>query len=363
MPRLLRFLILSCAVLGLLGAVGERAKADPATPAATPNMHGWQQIVLSGDTQCSRGTPYSFFFRPAPVTAQKLMIFFEGGGACWNALTCIKGSPYFKDAISPNELDSYNKGVFDLNNPENPAADYDAVLIPYCTGDVHVGDSTSNYKLTDYTLTIHHNGYKNVTAVLAWIYAHYTAPQQIFIAGVSAGAYGAITYADTIITHYPNAQIVQIGDAGVGVTAHNWGGLADWGFFDVIKQVRPDLSQAGPGAFNINMLYTTSLKRSPNVIFSEYTSANDKTQTTFYQLMGGSDWPGGMEAMLKELDAYPNFRSFVAGGDVHTVLSRPEFYTYSANGVRVRDWLANLLTGKLDQVTNVHCTLCDQAGQ
>lgn len=41
---------------------------------------------LQGDTICARGTSYAFFFRRG--TVNKLVVEFEGGGACWDKETC-----------------------------------------------------------------------------------------------------------------------------------------------------------------------------------------------------------------------------------------------------------------------------------
>jgi hypothetical protein len=39
---------------------------------------------------------------------------------------------------------------------------------------------------------------------------------------------------------------------------------------------------------------------------------------------------------------------------------RGEFYTYEADGVRLRDWFADLVEGK--PVDNVTCVACDEPG-
>jgi hypothetical protein len=46
----------------------------------------------------------------------------------------------------------------------------------------------------------------------------------------------------------------------------------------------------------------------------------------------------------------------IAGGDVHTVLGRPEFFTYRVGATRVRDWVAALASG--EPVETVRCVAC-----
>ena len=48
--------------------------------------------------------------------------------------------------------------------------------------------------------------------------------------------------------------------------------------------------------------------------------------------------------------------SFITAGDNHTVLSKPDFYTETTNGVKFVDWVTQLInTGSVD---DVHCTKC-----
>ena len=61
---------------------------------------------------------------------------------------------------------------------------------------------------------------------------------------------------------------------------------------------------------------------------------------------------------MTDIDAaITNYRSYLAPGDVHTILLRPEFYTYSVDGTSFRDWVAALAAG--DEVGDVHCGACD----
>ena len=47
-----------------------------------------------------------------------------------------------------------------------------------------------------------------------------------------------------------------------------------------------------------------------------------------------------LEANFTDINAaIDNFRSYTAGGEVHTILRRPEFYTYQVDGLRFRDWV------------------------
>jgi len=79
------------AVSFLLGSCGEAPQSAVASiPSPIANLDGlapgWNIIEPGGDTVCSDGTPYKFFVRPG--AADKLMVYFQGGGACWTGVTC-----------------------------------------------------------------------------------------------------------------------------------------------------------------------------------------------------------------------------------------------------------------------------------
>ena len=48
-------------------------------PAAGDLKDGWNQLRPRGESTCAKGAPYHFYARRA--SAQKLLVFFEGGGA------------------------------------------------------------------------------------------------------------------------------------------------------------------------------------------------------------------------------------------------------------------------------------------
>src|SRR5664279_5325588 len=190
---------------------------------ATPPSDLWQQFPVDGAI-CARGTPYSFFVHDG--SSDKLMVYFQGGGACWNADTCKPGGP-FDDSVDAHELDLY-RGIFDFANPQNPVAEYTIVVVTYCTGDVHTGSATQTFDSGGTNLTIHFDGFTNAQAVLQWTYAHYPHPSRLIVTGSSAGAYGAIFNAPYVLAHYPDARAVIFGDAGVGVVAPKWDGFSTW---------------------------------------------------------------------------------------------------------------------------------------
>ena len=111
---------------------------------------------------CGDGSPFHFWMRQRDP--QKVLLYFEGGGACFSAETCNPSDPAYKTAIGHDEtLSDLSSGIWDDTNPENPFRDWSVVFVPYCTGDVHIGNNTADY---GNGITVEHKGYVNGVAAL-----------------------------------------------------------------------------------------------------------------------------------------------------------------------------------------------------
>ena len=112
----------------------------------------WVQPSATLDhTSCIDGSPYGFGVflppsasasasseettaSPTPTTTTKLMIWFTGGGACYDYETCFEpGSTSAQTAVIPETQGYFN---YELGPARNPLVygNYAAVTIGYCTG-------------------------------------------------------------------------------------------------------------------------------------------------------------------------------------------------------------------------------------
>ena len=178
------------------------APVAPALPELVPDV--WTPFSPGGETVCADGSPYTYYVRPG--TVNKLVVEFEGGGACWNGSTCA-GAVYRPNVSGGPAALTTITGIYDHANLANPVGDWYHVFVSYCTADVHLGDSTQTYTTDSGEMTIEHNGQANVAAVLDWVGAEFEAPEAVFVTGCSAGAYGAALYTPQIATRYPDADI------------------------------------------------------------------------------------------------------------------------------------------------------------
>lgn len=292
---------------------------------------------IDTDGICSQGTPYHFYVRDG--ASDDLMIYFQGGGACWNTATCFE-QPVFDPAIGADEV--YTTGIFDFDNPDNPVAAYDMVFIPYCTGDVHTGDATVEYATGS---VIEHRGFANAQTVLEWTYTNYDAPASVFITGSSAGALGALFHGGYIMAQYADVPVTLLGDGYAGVVPAEWPALDTWGTFDNLP---PGLIAADtPPERFARALYEGLAATYPDNRIAQYSTAFDEVQTVFYTLMGGSAlrFLTAITQALTVIDA-PNYVYYLAPSRLHTILPRPEFYDTRVTEVYLSDWLAGLLAGE-----------------
>ena len=360
--------ILCCAACG---GVAESVAPPGGTslPALEELDAGWSTLRPGGDTICSLGTEYSFFARPADT--DRLLIYLQGGGACWMGENCDPDSrPTYSRHVDESDNPAHRPtGIFDLENPANPIADYSMVMIPYCTGDVHIGDRVATYPVEPeggepYEVTIRHNGYVNVMSVLDWVFDNFDSPAEIFLAGSSAGSIPAPFYAQIVAEHYADARVVALGD-GSGTYRRDADEEQDdptvtWNTLQVLKQHAgyQDLTQEELGYHD---LYVVAGRQHPELRLYQYDSAHDAVQGFYLRLSGVND--PDLSALIKsnrnDIRAQiSNFAAYTAGGPEHTILWRPAFYQYEVDGLLFRDWVKALLAG--ETVEDIDCDRCSR---
>lgn len=327
------------------------ASLHAAAPDSRAPVNLWREVSGGPTTSCALGTPFSFFVHTGHP--RRLLIYIGGGGACWNVETCAE-HPSFDPAVDSTDHPRGRKGILDFSQRGNPFRSYTAILIPYCTGDVHLGTHAVTYTPVDsgggaHPLEIRHTGHANVRSALDWAFETMPDPEVVFVAGSSGGAIASPYYAALLARHYPRARIVQLGDAAGGYRAPGVPRLmATWGATDLIRQ---DSTYAGVDftAMTFEVLYTHAGRGHSRVRFSQVNSVEDREQLRFLALIGVRGVP--LRPLLAENlaglhRAIPSFRAFTAPGSTHTFIASPDFYTLRVDGVRLRDWVAALAQGR-----------------
>ena len=317
----------------------------------------YRTLAPGGDTICSDGSPYRFFVRQGDPG--RLVVEFEGGGACWSDFTCsleIYNRRITTDLEQARQAGML-RGIHDPDNRENPFRDWTHVYVPYCTGDLHWGSTTRPYSLGGQPFSVHHKGAANAGSALSWTFANMPDPRQVLVTGCSAGGYGATLWSAHVMQQYPGAAVAHLSDAAAGVATPGFltQVLATWGAQQAWPSWIPELAldRLDPRRVVMTDVMTALAAYHPQYPFSQYTTLFDSTQIFFYGLIkGGLGGPGDAQEwnrmMLESLDELtarnPNFHSYTAPGTQHCIINRGELYTTQVNGVRFVDWIRALAT-------------------
>lgn len=382
----------AAALATLLAACGSDAPEVAEPLAAEPGA--WTKFVprpTEVDGQlltptCSKapGSNAAFHFWAKRGTSNKLVVFFEGGGACWDGGTCALpivastaagAAALYKAEILPSDNPAAYGGVFKADDARNPVKDWSFVYVPYCTGDIHSGSKTASYTnpFTGAAYQIEHRGADNFRLILQWMRENFNQPEQILVTGSSAGAYGATTHYPRIRQAYPAARAAMLGDAGQGVVPPAWDAQrnGNWNF-----QLDATVYGSSPQATATADIVKKLVAAYPTDRFAQYTTATDLVQIQFYDVQANGlagvqgtacqAWIDGMQAGLAAQQAAPNFRSYLAAGTTHTLLRGtspdaagvPLFSREASAGVPFTDWLAALLSTGGTGWQNRSCTNC-----
>lgn len=374
---------LCLAALALAGCTAASASTgDDAAPLAA---NQWVRVTpaparIDGRTfvaTCSqaRGTDpaYRFWFRQG--TGDGLVVFFDGGGACWDDVTCAiprrandtrDDDGFYKAELVTADDPNRFGGIFDFNDPRNPVRDWSFVYVPYCTGDVHSGANTAHYTDPDTgePYTIEHRGSDNFRVILRWMKDNVAAPEHLLVAGSSAGAYGAVTQYARIREAYPRGRAVMLGDAGQGVMTRDFieHRSRSWRF-DLPRGVLGRGEQITESTDLVGRLAA----RYPADRFGQYTTAQDITQSSFYALMGAENacmaWTDRMSSDLQRRQSASNFRSYLAAGETHSILRQARFYSEQSGGTPLVEWLTAMLSDNGQGWDNRACRDCQTRAQ
>ena len=313
----------------------------------------WTEVPMPTPATCAFGDPFAIFVKPG--RSDKVVVDFEGGGACWSGVTCEANSVTFTSNISRRSdyfKSSQNwRGIFDIHDPRNPVADATIVHIPYCTGDVHWGNSVQTYKIAGQPpFTIHHSGAVNVSMAIEWMQKNLKVkPETIHVTGCSGGAYGSIYWAPYLKKIFPKTKMLQFGDSGAGVSTPEFRerGLPQWNITAYAPYWIPALDPKNVdwSKLNVRDLYIGVANYYKNDYFSQFNHYNDLIQTYFYSVMGGNplNWSELMQQSIQSIalaTKEAHFDSALVEGTSHCAMTSNLFYDTDVNGKRLYEWFS-----------------------
>lgn len=295
------------------------------------------------DAFCADGTATGIGVNLTDKSSRVLM-FLQGGGACWDALTCyslqtsvhITGG--YKEADFTSEQAMYLKsGFFDRADPTNPFKDYSMVYVPYCTGDIHGGNNIADYN----GKKTYHVGFKNMQAYLSRLVPTFASADRVYLSGVSAGGYGAAINWWQTQEAFGKVRVDMIDDSGTMLAP---------------MYTNPAYAKAQRTNWNLDATLPpgcTECKTDPAGVISYYGSVfadhraallsySRDTVISQFNAITKDQFAVGLDDLLKaRIDPFPSFHYFVFGGDGHVLWGQPGLTT---KNVTVKQWLTQMVT-------------------
>jgi len=308
-----------------------------------PLSDGWHTIEPMGETRCAHDTDYRMWVRPGN---EHVLLYFQGGGGCWNQETCEEGSSFYKQSAGRNEAISYRSGIFDFDNPDNPFSDYTMIFAPSCTGDVYMGSEVIDY---GNDVIVHHQGYDNLMAAVDFTLDYVPEPESVFTAGCSAGSVGSSIAVPFLIEAYPDTRVTQLGDS-LGLIFDTETDMIDlWGtpdfYTEALAEFAPDLTN-----FTQHEYYVALGQAYPDYHFAQFNYRTDNVQQRYFAI--GADNPaefveaGLLNSMAFISSGTENFSYYLADARSHCILPAADFYSRGDDSISARDWIAAIANGE-----------------
>jgi Pectinacetylesterase len=358
-PRLLPALLL----LALAGACrsGTKAPAEDTRPVSTPE-ETWTWVGFPG-ARCMDGSATGIGVSRSQ-RSDRVLIFLEGGGACFNAVSCERmtanldgyGGREFHAAARAGGL----QGVFNRSNPDNPFRDWSYVYVPYCSGDVHAGSNPEGPRGRV------HVGYRNIGLYLQRLVPTFPAASQVVLAGSSAGGFGAAFNYDRVQRAFGRVPVALLDDSGPMFSPaflrpcleRTW--REAWA---LDASLPPDCPECRTAEGGLARVLPYLARKYPERRLGLITSDADAVIRSYFGFgysagcdapagMPAEDFRAGVAALRKQLGTSAGFRLYTPTSQKHVFLHDEPLGASQVDGVRLTDWLRGL-TGEASGWRNV----------
>lgn len=338
--------------------------ADP-LPDSPPGQWTWFGPEHFGDVpRCMDGSTTGLGVNRSPAGSKKVLVFMQGGGACFTGQTCAISNVIGADHHDEQSFARWTKmfGAADVMNREradNPFRDWNLVMLPYCSGDVFAGDNEAGFRGRPQL------GYKNVTAYLPRLVSTFRESDQLVLTGMSAGGYGAVYDFVQFQNAFTWLDITMIDDSGpVFATTYTplclQQQLKEVWRMDKTAPVEPfplgvDPVTGAPGS-GLRGLFQMILDKYPKNKFAFISHAHDIVMRYFHgightkscagtNLLSASFYEEGLRDI--RTIAGENFSTFYGSGSGHPYFAGDDgMYDTTVDGITLAAWLGKVVTTK-----------------
>jgi len=352
---------------GVMDADAMAAAPAPQLPPTPPGQWRFYDASHFGDQPvCMDGSPTGLGVNRSKTGSKKLLIFMQGGGACFNGQTCaLSDIALSTDRHNEEDFGKWAKkeGVTNVMNRErmeNPFRDWDFVMIPYCSGDVFAGDTPAGFKGRPQL------GFKNVAAYLPRIASTFRDADQVVLTGMSAGGYGAAYNFVQVQKAFPWLDVTMIDDSGPNLgtkftptclqeTWKNTWGMAKTSPVEGVFPLGLDPTTGAPGA-GLYGLFQTIIEKHPKNKFAFISHQHDLVMRYFHGIGHSRSCNGPFllsanffEEGLRDIRTMKgdNFSTFYGPGTGHPYFyDDAEMYETKVDGFTLAEWLTKVVTSK-----------------
>lgn len=294
------------------------------------------------DAHCANGTSTGIGINLAPGVAPAF-IYLMGGGGCWDEDSCYVKKlaaniesgfgPASFAALAPN----LNAGIFDRTNPDNPFKNSHFVLVPYCTGDLHMGNAIQTYggKATE------HVGYTNLGSYLERLVPTFATSNRIVLSGTSAGGFGAIMNHPRTQLAFGSTRVDLIDDAGPWLPNPY---LPE----ELEQKIRPAwaLDQTLPSGCSgcptdLSSIFGFAANENPASRLALITFSQDNVVKS-YMSLDDAGFSAGLDALHASLTGHPNLCYWQQAGTGHGSFDG-DWTQQAQNGVELGSWVSDML--------------------
>ncbi len=323
------FVLLACGVL-----------LNP-TPARAQDANRWLWTPVD-QARCGNGSPTGYGWKQADQS-RKLVIFFQGGGACRNYFECYvlhtaaRLTQGYDAAHFAQQAQTLQESFF-LTSPEGPFSKMHMAWVPYCTGDLHAGRQV--LKEFDGRHT-YHVGAINAAADMVHAGARVGPIEDVWLVGFSAGGFATVLNSASAKMVFPDARIHVIDDSGLAFAdssqvPQRWGSAA----------FPADCKGCGS---NLSLMLPYLARANPDSRFAYVSYTRDTVLPLFFHRTQ-LDFRREAEAFADSLDLLqlPNLSYFYVPGRGHVVAENPDA---EVDNIRWADWISELIAGADDWVS------------
>jgi len=294
---------------------------------------------------CLRGGAFEMSTREG--SSDELLIFMQGGGACWEDNCGARDTP----------TPFFAGGVLDPSYSNNPVADMDVVFMPNCDGSIYLGDvdrmlATNRIGSEPDTGPFfgYQRGLQNLTASLDVGKRAFPNPSRVVIVAASAGAFGSLAATSLVRTYYPGADILLFNDSGIGVTTGDQAfldtRLEGWNASSLIPESCVNCTANG----HATRLVEWNLENDSRLQISSFTFSRDFVIAITLLMVRPDDFERMyLEETARIAERFPErFRRMIAAGDAHTAIQYETLQLEeqgpfgkedtTVNGMTVFDW-------------------------